>query len=161
MNEQLTKIWQWMKSHLDRVVVGFVVVMFLLQVVLFMSDRSVRRPDPPELAPIRLQSEISPEHEKLVEVTYAGKTKPEQTEWIQNLIKFNMFDIKQVKTREDINREIAEKLREADRLYSQNDKAGALKVVDEILILDRNVTKAQDLKAKIQSELRLVPAPNP
>lgn len=161
MNEKLANAIRWIKNHLDRVVVGFVVVMFLLQVLLFMQDRNQRPPDPPDLPPVALPELIEPEHAKLVESTYGEAKGDQQTQWIENLVKFNMFDIKQVRTREDIDREIAEKLREADRLYGQNKKEDALKIVDEILIMDRNVTKAIDLKAKIEAEIKPAPTPNP
>lgn len=153
MEDQLASVMRWLKSHLDRVVVGFVVIMFLVQVGLFMKERSQEPPPRPPLNPIRLQDEIDPEHATLVDTMYGEEGDPATDARIENLVKFNMFDVKTVKRKEDVDREIAEKLRSAEQLYNQNKKAEALAVVEEILLLDRNYLRAIDLRDKIQAEL--------
>jgi hypothetical protein len=161
MNEKVENVFRAVKNHLDRVVVVIIVLFFLLQVGLWMKEKTTTAPIPNPKSPVTPEDPTDPKHVELVQSTYGQDKKIENDPLVDGLIKFNMFDVKAVKSQEEINRDIADKFQRARKLYNQGKKQESLELLEEILQLDRSYLSAIDLKSKIEEDLKPPPEEAP
>jgi hypothetical protein len=163
MNEKFANLIRAAKNHLDRIVVAVIVLLLLAQVGLWMKEKNFVL-DPLGVKPSeKPEDPTDPDWVNLVQDTYGKDKDVTQDELVDGLIKFNMFDVKAVKSQEDINRDIADKFQRAKSLYNQGKKQESLDLLNEILQLDRSYLSAIDLKSKIEAEIKppTEPAPAP
>ena len=150
--EKITKIIQLIKKNLDRGIFIFLLILFLIQGVIFFIENSQQPPEEPPRPDKQLPGAIKPESLKLVTDTYGKDTKFEDDKELSQLGKFNIFDIKQVKGKEALEKETIAKLQQADQFYAKGNKDEALKICIEILVQWRGHLKATELRNKILKE---------
>lgn len=160
MKERLQFYILWARTHMEIVVLLFLVLSLLYVASRVYMEYNTYMSEPSPLPPWNPQKFFPNENYEKVRSILSSKTELEKDEKLIALGKFNMFDYKIVKERDVILKELDRKYREAERLYKEGNLKKARQILKEILVSWPTHTKSQKLLKEIELKL-FPPTPTP
>ena len=160
--EKLQEIGRKLLLHADWTAIGVLAFIFLIVFVLFLKELASSEAPLTELNPVPFKELIPSDNYKKVIGDYV-QVNPDITKnaKLRPLIEFNMFDLKEVKAQEEIEKQYNEQVDQATKLYQAGKKDEALKILDSILARKPNQVRALDLKNTILPKPPTTPTPSP
>jgi hypothetical protein len=162
-NEQLKDIGQKLLKRIDLVVLAVLLGLMITAGAMVLSESGSTPPEP-EDPPVKTWTFLIPhpgldppakiENKDFDEVTVSLiEANPDinQDPAARRLIANNMFVLKSAAEQEATRQESNRKYNEAERLAAAGDNAGALRIVEEILVNDPSYSNARQLREKLQA----------
>ena len=160
MKEKIQALARFLRKYLDFVVLAIYIVFLVyigLRVYMEYNAPSQALEPPPPWNP---ESHHPEKYEDVVGLI-KGTTNLEQDERFIALGKFNMFDYKIVRDRDEILKELDAKYDQAEKLFKEGNLQGAKKVLTEILSTWPIHMRSRELLSKIDEVLNPTPTPSP
>lgn len=160
MKEKIQALSRFLKKYLDFVILGIYIV-FLAYIGMRVYMEYNAPSQPLEAPPPWNPESHHPEKFDDVLGLIKPRTELEQDERFIALGKFNMFDYKIVRDRDEILKELDAKYDQAEKLYKEGNLQGAKKVLTEILSSWPIHMRSRELLTRIDEVLNPTPTPSP
>lgn len=154
MSDQTEKYVKLLKQNVDRIVIVVVWLLFLVMGYLWMSERSGVIISEQEGQQARLNDVITEDPNYGRALRLATQTDIRESSNIERLRRFNMFDPKAVRQKEQIEKEANVKLDLARDAASKGQREEALRLVNEVLLNFPTDQRAKDMKQELEGARR-------
>lgn len=150
MKDKLLDFWRKMLLHADRSVTAALGIILLVIVGLYMRERSTEVAPPEDLPRVPFEELMPNDHFTKIHDKYIAVTPDiSQDAKLRPLIEFNMFDLKEVKAQEELQKQFDEQVEQAARLIKDGKKADALKILESVLTRMPRHVRALDLRNEL------------
>lgn len=159
--EKLIALGKKLLVYADRTVFAVLLMILLALIGLYLQEqREETTPytEPPDV-PFKEELVGNPSYEKVQKNYVSTNTDISKDPRINQLVEYNMFDLKSVKAAEELERQFVEQIRQAERLAGEGKNGEAMKIVESILSKKPSYVKALDLKRRLNPSNTPTPTP--
>jgi hypothetical protein len=150
LKDKLLDFWRKVLAHADRSATAALGIILLTIIGLYMHERSSEVQPPEDLPRVPFEELLPNDNFNKVQEKYIAVS-PDiiQDAKLKPLIEFNMFDLKEVKAQEELEKQFDEQVEQAARMIKDGKKAEALKVLESVLARKPRHVRALDLKNEL------------
>ena len=157
VNDKFQEFGRKILLHMDRSVLAALAVLLAILLALFFIERSHEVQPLADLQALAFEEMIpNPNYNHVVDKYLNLEPDISKNPSLRPLIEFNMFDLKEVKAQEELEKQYDEQAEQASRLIQSGKKTEALKMLDSILARKPNHVRSLDLRKQL-----VPPTPEP
>lgn len=156
MNDKLESIIRKLKQRLDFITI--MIFFFIMIIIIFAYLKEIGGEGPVINEDVAKPMDTmlpAPEYDKVISIIKNYK-KFEQDEKYSSLGKFNMFDPKNIKTKEQIEADILELFNDAKTAFEKAEYENTVTICNKILVMKRSHVGASDLLKQAQEKLKTI-----